>query len=661
MPESNTFPPFQQSRIFADAMSALAEFEQILLSNSGEDAFESAVKLLAAKLVDELKVDGGTEAAFKYHTSPDETHRAIQALYTEALARWPQLDSGSAELGISPPHLTRSIRPLLGWKLHGSNLSWLDATLERLVSRDSKGSLGQYFTPREITQLCVRALNPMPGEIVMDPACGSGGFLFEAMEFSKKHHGGVPKCLGIDFSPRSVKVAVLLAAAADESTITISKANSIDGRAYLKSSPDEWKSFLVQEKCSATYRASTWGAWNKLGCNVLLTNPPFAGDIDDADLLDAYEAQQVQNGKRIVSREHLFLERAVDLLLPGGRLAIVVPQGILSNSTSAYLREWLSRKCRILAVVGLHQHAFMPYTGVKTAVLFIEKPRALEAPPEDYPVLFMISRNSGKDSSGRQAGQHDYSEILDTLRSFFRNQGHAWALTQPDTPRGVAPSEIVMVSELLSSGRLDAEHYDPEARDLERSLRQATTRVVGSAVANRISRFKRRDYREVAYVDISSVDKRTGLSFPEVVDAKDAPSRASYLVEPGDVLVSTVRPDRNVVAMVTSAQPVPTVASNGFTVLRATELPPEVLFAYCKTETFKKILTMHATASMYPTVSDRDVLGVPLLTLPDDIQKQVVEGVRLGLSMIEEAQRKIACAINVLDAYVSDVAHANSK
>lgn len=661
MPDAKKFQPVQQSRVFADAMSALAEFEQILLSNSGEDAFESAVKLLAAKLVDELNVDGGCEPAFKYHTSPDETHRAIEALYSQALARWPQLDAGSADLGISPPHLARSIRPLLGWKLHGSNLSWLDATLERLVSRDSKGSLGQYFTPREITQLCVRALNPMPGDIVMDPACGSGGFLFEAVDFSKKHHGGIPKCLGIDFSPRSVKVAALLAAAADDSAITISKANSIDGRAYQSSSPDEWKSFLLQEKCSATKRASMWGAWNKLGCNVLLTNPPFAGDIDDADLLDAYEAQQIQNGKRVVSREHLFLERAVDLLLPGGRLAIVVPQGILSNSTSAYLRDWLSKKCRILAVIGLHQHAFMPYTGVKTAVLFIEKPRAREVQPKDYPVLFMISRKSGKDSSGRHAGQHDYSEILDTLMSFFRDQGHAWAMAQPDAPRGVAPSEIVMVSELLSSGRLDAEHYDPEARDLERSLRRASARVVGSAVANRVARFKRRDYMEIAYLDISSVDKRTGLPFPEVQDAKDAPSRASYLIEPGDVLVSTVRPDRNVVAMVTSAQPVPTVASNGFTVLRATELPPEVLFAYCKTEAFKKILTMHATASMYPTVSDKDVLGIPLIDLPDDIQQQVVEGVRSGLSMIEEAQRKIASAINALDAFVNNVAQEKSK
>lgn len=639
-----------------DPISALAEFEQILLSNSGEDAFESAIRLLAAKLVDELRTIDGGASSFRQHTTPEETHTAVQQLYREALARWPQLDTGSADLEITPPHLVRSIRPLLGWKLHGSDLSWLDATLERLVSRDSKGALGQYFTPREIIQLCIAALNPRPEEIAIDPACGSGGFLFEATEYSIKNYGGAPKCLGIDFSPKSAKVATLLAAAAGDSSITISKANSLDGRAYREKAPTEWSSFLLQESCSGTKRASSWGAWNKLGCDLLVTNPPFAGDIDEFELLEAYEAQQNQTGKRVVSREHLFLERAVDLLRPGGRLAIVVPQGILSNTTSGYLRNWLFSKCRVLAVVGLHHHAFMPYTGVKTAILFVQKPSVGERQPQDYPVLFAISRNSGKDSSGRTVGQADYPAITNALRAFFRSQKFAWAAHLKESTEPLAPHEIVLASELIASGRLDAEHYDPEARALERSLSNKATARIADAVEPRVARFKKRDYRELAYVDISSVDKRTGLTFPDVIDAEEAPSRASYLVEPGDVLVSTVRPDRNVVAMITQGQSVPTVASNGFCVLRAKDLPAEVLFAYCKTEAFRKILTMHATASMYPTVSDRDVLALPLISPPEEIQQEVVDAVRSGLSMIEEAQRKIASAISILDSFVTNTA-----
>ena len=132
----------------------------------------------------------------------------------------------------------------------------------------------------------------------------------------------------------------------------------------------------------------------------------------------------------------------------------------------------------------------------------------------------------------------------------------------------------------------------------------------------------------------------------------DAPSRASYIVRPGDVLVSTVRPERNVVALVTKAVGVQTVASNGFCVLRTKELQPEVLFAYCKTEAFKTMLSRHATASMYPTVTDKDVLGVPFLPPPQDVSERVAKLVRTGLEMIEKAHQQIAEAVALMNTHV---------
>jgi len=633
-----------------DPRSAVAEFEQILLSNSGEDAFESAIKLLAAKLFDEYQVTAGGEASFAVHKSPEQSHQAIQALYTKALLRWPTLAGGTSELSISPPHLVRSIRPLLGWQLRGSDLEWLDAALERLVSRDSKGSMGQYFTPRDVIRLCVGALNPKADEIVLDPACGSGGFLFEAVANSKQTTGQAPKCLGIDFSAKSVRVATLLAAALDDSTIVVSKANSLDGREYSHAEPPlEWKEFLVQEKASSTPRASTWGPWNRLGCDVLLTNPPFAGDIDEYELLEAYESQKENGAKKAISREHLFFERAIDLLRPGGRLAIVVPQGILANSSSAYLREWVLSKCRLLAVVGLHPHAFSPYTGVKTAIVFLQKPVDKSQLKRDYPILFTCSKSCGKDSSGRFYDESDYAQIEAILKSFFKEHEFSWAGGEAVQPDLMANAEIVNFSEVRACLRMDAEHYDPEARQLERKLRKRTEKNVGDSVAMRVGRFKKKSFQQISYVDISSVDNRSGLTFPETISAEDAPSRASYLVEPGDVLVSTVRPDRNVVAMITDRNEATPVASNGFCVLRAKDVPSELLFAYCKSEAFKKILTMRATASMYPTVGDADVASIPWLRPDSKTEDEVVQLVRSGLAMIEEAQTKIQRAIDLIN------------
>jgi type I restriction enzyme M protein len=389
-----------------------------------------------------------------------------------------------------------------------------------------------------------------------------------------------------------------------------------------------------------------------LGCDVLLTNPPFAGDIDEFDLLEAYEAQQGHTSKKAVSREHLFLERAVDLLRPGGRLAIVVPQGILANSTASYLRTWLIRKCRILAVVGLHQHTFTPYTGVKTAILFLTKPEIGKQPPTDYPILFAISSESGKDSSGRNIGDNDFQLITAALNKFMANQGFEWAQDHNPIKAQQAVVEQVALSEILKNDRLDAEHYDPVARALERSLSSLSEERIGDAIEPRIARFKKQNYSEITYIDISSVDNRTGLSFPETIKSEEAPSRASYLVEHGDVLVSTVRPDRNVVAMITTAHEAPPVASNGFCVLRAKDIPPELLFAYCKTDAFKRMLTMHSTASMYPTVSDKDVLSVPFIRPPKEIEENVVELIKSGLLMIERAQKQIHSAIQVVDEFV---------
>jgi type I restriction enzyme M protein len=631
----------------------MAEFEQILLSNSGEDAFDAAIKLLSAKLFGEVQEHTTKKvSAFGIHSTPEDTHAAIQGLYRHAVMKWPLLGSGTDEFEITPPHLVRSIRPLLGWSLIGSDLSPLDATLEHLVSRDSKGSLGQYFTPREIVRMCVEVLRPTGEEFVIDPACGSGGFLFEALRHSELQTGKRPTCLGIDFSAKSIRVAALLAAATMGDSILISKANSLDGREYATSYPPSWETFLQQEAASDTLRARTWGAWNRLGCDVLLTNPPFAGDIDELALLDAYESQQGVRGKKVVSREHLFVERAVDLLKPGGRLAIVLPQGILANTTATYLRDWLLKRCRVLGVIGLHQNAFAPYTGVKTAIVFLTK---LKKPVRsDYNVFFAVSHSAGKDSSGRQTGETDYERIVRSFSHFLHGEGFKWA-KKSKVNDGCDPSfEVVSSREVIDTGRLDAEHYDPTTRRLQRRISEISHTTISSHVECKIPRLRRSVTRgEIAYVDISSVDQRTGLTFPECIPVETAPSRASYPVLRGDVLVSTVRPDRNVVAMITEGQAAPAVASNGFCVLRAKDIAPELLFAYCKTKAFREMLSLKATASMYPTVNDRDVLDVPFLRPPAEVEDEVVRRIRDGLEMIRRAQSEIVAAVELMNHAVS--------
>ena len=167
----------QLALVNTDPASSIAEFEQILVSNSGEDPFDSAIKLLAAKLLDETATRPGQAPKFQIQSTAPATHKIVQELYRSATRRWPHLNGTGESLGISRNTFVRAMRPLTGWHLIGSDLSWLDAALERLVARDAKGALGQYFTPREVIKFCVEALRPHPKDRIIDPACGSGGFL----------------------------------------------------------------------------------------------------------------------------------------------------------------------------------------------------------------------------------------------------------------------------------------------------------------------------------------------------------------------------------------------------------------------------------------------------------------------------------------------------
>ena len=149
------------------------------------------------------------------------------------------------------------------------------------------------------------------------------------------------------------------------------------------------------------------GQNQRFNFDILMANPPFAGDIKESRILHRYEIAS-KNGKwqSHAGRDVLFIERNLNFLKPGGRMAIVLPQGRLNNASDNYIRDFIAERARILAVVGLHQNTFKPHTGTKTSVLFLQKwnddPEIGPLCPkvEDYPVFVAVSEKGGKDNSG---------------------------------------------------------------------------------------------------------------------------------------------------------------------------------------------------------------------------------------------------------------------
>ena len=141
--------------------------------------------------------------------------------------------------------------------------------------------------------------------------------------------------------------------------------------------------------------------------DIVMTNPPFAGEITQAEVLGgydlAYKGDPTKNKRaNKVERDVLFIERCLRFLKPGGRMAIVLPQGVFNNTSDEYIRKYVMKHARILAVVGLQGNMFKPFTGTKTSVLCLQKWQddAERIAAGDYRIFFATDQKSGKDNSG---------------------------------------------------------------------------------------------------------------------------------------------------------------------------------------------------------------------------------------------------------------------
>lgn len=469
----------------------ILDLENLVLANSGVDAFEEVFKLIYAKLYDEWKAQRRSGKFVEFRAS-GETHLQlydkINGLFNDAKSKWQGVFAAGDKIDLSPPNLAVCVSFLQDIALFHSNLQVIDEAFEYLVTQVSKGAKGQYFTPRHVIDMCVTMLNPKWEERMIDTAAGSCGFTVHSifhvwggqLTSEEPNHQQIEYAsemvYGLDFDSRSVKIARALNLIAGDGKTNVYRVNTLNAAEWDESARVGLRPRLQR------FSDSSQDDWNQknfryFDFDVLLTNPPFAGDIKDQRLLHQYElakkwrsvdlkelesdaqareqyaADPLRHAFRDTgkwaekqSRDVLFIERNLQFVKPGGRLALVLPQGRFNNITDGYVRNYISKHCRILAVVGLHTNTFKPHTNTKTSVLFLQKwnedPEVGPLCPrtDDYPIFFATSHRSGKDNSGEYAycrsddgqpvlnvnGQlvvdHDLNEIAEAFIVFAREQ-----------------------------------------------------------------------------------------------------------------------------------------------------------------------------------------------------------------------------------------------
>ena len=365
----------------------------------------------------------------------------INDLLARASSRWPGIIDDHARSRLTDDHLSICAEAIAGHSLCDTNLEVLDSFFEFLVSRAVKGSKGQFFTPRQVVECCVKIMNPSPSEVVLDPACGSGGFLMHVLnhnadrllgsrqEYCSKH------LWGCDFDKRAIQIAKALMLVASDGSANLHQLNSLAKAAssdLLSFTDDSTPRLTIEDLLRTKARKFR-------GFDVILTNPPFAGEIREQSVLESY---QVAKRNRRTERDALFLERCIGLLRPGGRLGIVLPHNKFGSASWSYLREWLAQHLKIVVVLGLDRRAFLPHTHQKTSVLFGIKREKPARQPEREPILFVLSESSGKDSAGRiqprpgaqpeqsawHRADHDFESVLDQVRKFTRTHEVGWSV-----------------------------------------------------------------------------------------------------------------------------------------------------------------------------------------------------------------------------------------
>jgi len=415
--------------------------EELVLANSGVDSFTEIFKLIYAKLYDEFEAKNreGEQLKFRKYKDPKTTFKVISKLFENARDEWKGIFEKSDKIKLSPEHLSVCVGELQNIKLFGADLRIVDEAFEYLVPDVSKSKKGQYFTPRVIIDACVKILNPSRKEYIIDPACGSAGFLVHAMEYvwekynmnnyqTKSRYAG--RCLwGIDFEEKSTKISKEIMLIAGDGKGHIFKENSLEFSKYGSVLKDTLKGDdLINDEEN-----------RKFNFDILMTNPPFAGEIKENWLKASYSIVpegKLKNRGSAISRHILFVERALDMIKPGGRMVIVLPQGIFNNTNDEYIRKFIMKKARILGVVGLNGNSFKPHTGAKTSLLFLRKWKKEELDEgenpklKDYPIFFAVSKIPFKDNSGeyvfvdrtKNIYQTDLFDITDAFVKWGKEQ-----------------------------------------------------------------------------------------------------------------------------------------------------------------------------------------------------------------------------------------------
>jgi len=388
-------------------------------------AFGELCKVIFVKISDEQaprRIGEPYEFQIKTYESSRRLAERIRTLYERQKTKDPEVFTDTIK--VDDLMLRTLVSHLESINLSATDFDIKGVAFEKFMDGFFKGDFGQYFTPRKIIEFVVKMLPPQVDDLVLDPACGSGGFLLyaldairtEAREYYSEgtsrydrywHDFAREHLFGIEINDEITRVAKMNMILHDDGHSNVIGADALDrsGRLYEKNRGFQPNRF-----------------------DLVLTNPPFGAQValDERPYLTDYELGNQINakGKKIPRKnqetEILFLERIWQFLKPmTGHAAIVLPDSVLTTAKSQYVRDWVLEHFQLLAVVSLPQFAFAHYgAGVKASIVFLRKRAEGEIPNDKEAIFMAVAETIGYDTTGRELDDNQLPGIVEQYRKF---------------------------------------------------------------------------------------------------------------------------------------------------------------------------------------------------------------------------------------------------
>lgn len=430
-----------------------------------QPAFFELLKVIFCKIEDERNIPNPLEfyTTSEERSNPDgqlTVKKRISKIFERVKKKHGKIFDSNDEIKLAPRSLAYIVSELQKYSLLNTNIDIKGKAYEEIVGANLRGDRGEFFTPRNVMKMVVEMINPKTDEKVLDSSCGTGGFLVTAMthvmaqleaEFADQI--GLPQkdwdydtkklfqekisdmaannYFGFDINPDLVKATKMNMVMNNDGSGNILQTNSL-------LPPHEWTEEF-RTKLSETLGIKKEEIRNHKTLeffDIIVTNPPFGSKIPvkDKDILEQFELAHIWvNDKNTnvwkmtdrlqssVPPEILFIERCTQLLVPGGRMGIVLPDSILGSPGLGYIREWLIRNHRIVASIDLHADTFQPRNGTQTSVLFLQKKTQEQKDNEeksgimaDYNIFMAMVEKIGHDKRGTPIFKRDKegNEIL---------------------------------------------------------------------------------------------------------------------------------------------------------------------------------------------------------------------------------------------------------